>query len=123
MSMPNSEHLSNNTPIPHPQEDPLVGVVEVVEDQDPLLVHRNLLQASQLQEDKYQWWCQQMSKLWEDSQQHSTEIALEQTILSRKSKDSSDSIKTLQDITRLSKRLLSPSPSCTDLKSLDGNAI
>jgi len=42
-SMPNSGHPSDVTLIHRPQEDPLVGVVEVAEDQDPLLVHRNLL--------------------------------------------------------------------------------
>jgi len=93
--MPNSEHLSNDTPTHRPQEDPLVGVVEVAEDQDPLLVHHNLLQANLAQEDKYQWQYQEMLKLWEDSQQHSTEIASEWMISLRKSKDSSDSIKTL----------------------------
>jgi len=51
--MPNSEHPSDDTLIPLPQEDPLVGVVEVVEDQDPLLVHRNLLPANQPQQDKH----------------------------------------------------------------------
>jgi len=53
-SMLSSEHPSDVTPIHHPQKDPLVGVVEVAEDQDPLLVHRNLLQANPAQEDKYQ---------------------------------------------------------------------
>jgi len=52
--MPNSEHPSDDTPTHRPQEGPLVGVVEVVEDQDPLLVHRNLLWANQPQEDKHQ---------------------------------------------------------------------
>ena len=65
--MPNSGHPSDVTPIHCPQEDPLVGVVEVAEDQDPLLVHHNLLQANPAQEDKHQWQCQQMLKPWEDS--------------------------------------------------------
>jgi len=66
-SMPNSEHPSDVTPIYHPWENPLVGVVEVAEDQDPLLVHCNLLQANPAQEDKHRWQYQQMSKPWEDS--------------------------------------------------------
>ena len=119
--MPSSEHPSNVTPIHHPQEDPLVGVVEVVEDQDPLLVHHNLLQANPVQEDKHQWQYLEMLKQWGDSQRHSMETNSEQTISLKKSKDSSGSTKTLQDTIHPSKKSPLLSPSYTDLRLQDGN--
>jgi len=113
--MPNLEHPSNDTPIPHPQEDLWVAAVEVAEDQNPLLVHRNLLPANQPQKDKFQLQYHVMLKLWEGSQPSLMEIAFMQMTSLKKSRDSLGLTKMLQDITLQLRKSCSPLPLCKGL--------